>query len=43
VVEQNQRTGTAALAELRGKPVHLTWRSEHVIEIPSVKENIDAA
>jgi putative spermidine/putrescine transport system ATP-binding protein len=35
VVEQNQRTGTAALAELRGKPVHLTWLEEHVIEIPS--------
>jgi putative spermidine/putrescine transport system ATP-binding protein len=34
VVEQNQRTGTAALTELRGKPVHLTWREEHVIEIP---------
>ena len=34
VVEQNQRTGTAALAELRGKPVHLTWLEEHVIEIP---------
>jgi putative spermidine/putrescine transport system ATP-binding protein len=29
VVEQNQR------AELRGKPVHLTWRKEHVIEIPA--------
>jgi putative spermidine/putrescine transport system ATP-binding protein len=43
VVEQNQRTGTAALAELRGKPVHLTWREEHVIEIPGSKENADAA
>ena len=42
VVEQNQRTGTAALAELRGKPVHLTWREEHVIEIPGSKENTDA-
>jgi putative spermidine/putrescine transport system ATP-binding protein len=36
VVEQNQRTGTAtALSELRGKPVHLSWQEEHVIEIPS--------
>ncbi|HEX5205996.1 MAG TPA: ABC transporter ATP-binding protein [Actinoplanes sp.] len=43
VVEQNQRTGTAALAELRGKPVHLAWREEHVIEIPGSKENADAA
>ncbi|WP_433294771.1 ABC transporter ATP-binding protein [Actinoplanes sp. CA-030573] len=43
VVEQNQRTSSAALTELRGKPVHLSWRSEHVIEIPSAKENIDAA
>jgi putative spermidine/putrescine transport system ATP-binding protein len=43
VVEQNQRTGTAALAELRGKPVHLTWLEEHVIEIPGAKENADAA
>ncbi|WP_030440032.1 ABC transporter ATP-binding protein [Actinoplanes subtropicus] len=42
VVEQNQRTGTAALAELRGKPVHLTWLEEHVIEIPGAKENTDA-
>jgi putative spermidine/putrescine transport system ATP-binding protein len=44
VVEQNQRTGTAALAELRGKPVHLSWHADHVIEIPSdAKENADAA
>ncbi|GIF17294.1 putative spermidine/putrescine transport system ATP-binding protein [Actinoplanes tereljensis] len=43
VVEQNQRTGTAALAELRGKPVHLSWHAEHVIEIPHQKENADAA
>jgi len=45
VVEQNQRTGTAALAQLRGKPVHLSWHSEHVIEIPTSnsKENADAA
>jgi putative spermidine/putrescine transport system ATP-binding protein len=43
VVEQNQRTGTAALAELRGKPVHLTWLAEHVVEIPQVKENANAA
>ncbi|GIE92552.1 ABC transporter ATP-binding protein [Paractinoplanes rishiriensis] len=42
VVEQNQRTGTAALAELRGKPVHLSWHDEHVIEIPS-REDSDAA
>jgi putative spermidine/putrescine transport system ATP-binding protein len=43
VVEQNQRTGTAALAELRGKPVHLTWLEEHVVEIPDSKESADAA
>ena len=42
VVEQNQRTGTAALAGLRGKPVHLSWHDEHVIEIPS-REDSDAA
>ncbi|XVV10299.1 ABC transporter ATP-binding protein [Actinoplanes sp. CA-131856] len=40
VVEQNRRTGTAALAEMRGKRVRLTWHEEHVI---SVKENADAA
>ena len=35
VVEQNQRTGTTAPAERRGRPVHVTWRTEHVIEIPT--------
>ncbi|SNY75386.1 ABC transporter ATP-binding protein [Paractinoplanes atraurantiacus] len=40
VVEQNRRTGTAALGEMRGKRVRLTWHEEHVI---SVKENADAA
>ncbi|MEU4558299.1 ABC transporter ATP-binding protein [Actinoplanes sp. NPDC023936] len=34
VVEQNRRTGTAALSELRGARVRLSWRDEHVIEIP---------
>jgi putative spermidine/putrescine transport system ATP-binding protein len=44
VMEQNQHTGGAAPAELRGKPVRLSWRPEHVIEIPtSEKENADAA
>lgn len=43
VVEQNQRTSSAALAELRGKPVHLSWQAQHVMEIPSAKENTDAA
>ena len=43
VVEQNLRTGTAAAAGLRGKPVRLSWHDEHVIEIPSTKENVDAA
>ena len=38
VVEQNQRTSTAAAAGLRGKPVRLSWRDEHVIEIPDTKE-----
>ncbi|WP_250037193.1 ABC transporter ATP-binding protein [Paractinoplanes maris] len=33
VVEQNRRTGTAALAGLRGNRVQLTWLREHVIEI----------
>ncbi len=43
VVEQNQRTGTAkALSELRGKPVRLSWQEQHVIEIPTKKENADA-
>jgi putative spermidine/putrescine transport system ATP-binding protein len=43
VVEQNQRTETAtALSDQRGKPVHLSWREEHVIEIPTKKENADA-
>ncbi|GAA0498866.1 ABC transporter ATP-binding protein [Paractinoplanes deccanensis] len=43
VVEQNRRTGTAALNEMRGKRVRLTWHEEHVIEIPSSKETADAA
>ncbi len=33
VVEQNQHTGTEASARLRGKPVHLAWHDEHLIEI----------
>jgi putative spermidine/putrescine transport system ATP-binding protein len=33
VVEQNRRTGTAALAGMRGKKVRLAWHEEHVIEI----------
>ncbi|MET0424060.1 MAG: ABC transporter ATP-binding protein [Actinoplanes sp.] len=35
VVEQNQRTSTAARGELRGKPVRLSWDEQHVIEIPT--------
>jgi ABC-type Fe3+/spermidine/putrescine transport system ATPase subunit len=42
VVEQNRRTGTAALTELRGARVSLSWLDEHVIEIPSSKENTHA-
>jgi putative spermidine/putrescine transport system ATP-binding protein len=34
VVEQNTRTGTAALNGMRGKSVRLIWHEEHVIEIP---------
>ncbi|MBU2666859.1 ABC transporter ATP-binding protein [Actinoplanes bogorensis] len=33
VVEQNRRTGTKSLSEMRGKRVRLTWQDEHVIEI----------
>ena len=43
VVEQNRRTGTAALAALRGSQVRLSWHEQHVIEIPTTKENADAA
>jgi putative spermidine/putrescine transport system ATP-binding protein len=43
VVEQNRRTGTAALGGLRGQPVRLSWHAQHVIEIPTMKENADAA
>jgi putative spermidine/putrescine transport system ATP-binding protein len=43
VVEQNRRTGTAALGGLRGQPVRLGWHEEHVIEIPTEQENADAA
>ncbi|BBH63455.1 ABC transporter ATP-binding protein [Actinoplanes sp. OR16] len=42
VVEQNRRTGTAAIGELRGTRVRLSWLDEHVIEIPSSKENAHA-
>jgi len=42
VVELNRRTGTTS-AELRGKHVRLSWDAQHVIEIPTVKENADAA
>jgi putative spermidine/putrescine transport system ATP-binding protein len=44
VVQQNQHTGSAgALSELRGKSVFLSWRTEHVIAIPTPKEKADAA
>ncbi|MEU8242865.1 ABC transporter ATP-binding protein [Actinoplanes missouriensis] len=42
VVEQNRRTGTAALTELRGARVRLSWLDEHVIEIPGGKEEAHA-
>jgi len=35
VVEQNRRTGSAALSDLRGKLVRLSWHEQHVIEIPT--------
>jgi putative spermidine/putrescine transport system ATP-binding protein len=42
VVELNRRTGNSAGA-LRGRPVRLSWDAQHVMEIPSAKENADAA
>jgi putative spermidine/putrescine transport system ATP-binding protein len=40
VVELNRR---APSADLRGQPVRLSWHEQHVIEIPGMKENADAA
>jgi putative spermidine/putrescine transport system ATP-binding protein len=34
-VQQNQHTSSGDVAELRGKPVRLAWRTEHVIAVPS--------
>ena len=42
VAELNRRSG-ATSAQLRGKQVRLSWDAQHVIEIPTVKENADAA
>jgi putative spermidine/putrescine transport system ATP-binding protein len=39
VAEQNTRTSAA---DLRGRAVCLSWHQEHVIEIPTGKENADA-
>jgi len=39
VVEQNTRSSAS---DLRGRPVRLSWHQEHVIEIPTGKENADA-
>ncbi len=41
VVEQNRRTGTAALSAMRGQRVRLSWLDEHVISVD--KEHSDAA
>jgi putative spermidine/putrescine transport system ATP-binding protein len=37
VVVENRRR------DLRGKPVRLSWDEQHVVEIPAMKENSDAA
>jgi putative spermidine/putrescine transport system ATP-binding protein len=34
-VEQNQQTSSADVVGLRGRPVRLAWRTEHVISVPS--------
>ncbi len=34
VVQQNQQTSSADVAALRNRPVRLSWRPEHVVEVP---------
>jgi putative spermidine/putrescine transport system ATP-binding protein len=34
-IQQNQHTSSGDVAGLRGKPVRLAWRAEHVIAVPS--------
>jgi putative spermidine/putrescine transport system ATP-binding protein len=46
-MQQNQHTTPGEVATLRGKPVRLTWRAEHVIAVPAnpvepSKESADA-
>ncbi|SCG73683.1 ABC transporter ATP-binding protein [Micromonospora inositola] len=33
-MQQNQQTSPADVAALRGKPIRLTWRAEHVVPVP---------
>ncbi|MBM0225113.1 MULTISPECIES: ABC transporter ATP-binding protein [Micromonospora] len=33
-MQQNQQTSPADVAALRGKPIRLTWRAEHVVAVP---------
>jgi putative spermidine/putrescine transport system ATP-binding protein len=35
-MQQNQRTSSADVAALRGKPIRLTWRAEHVVAVPVI-------
>ena len=35
VLQQNQQTSAGDVARLRGQPVRLSWRPEHVVAIPS--------
>jgi putative spermidine/putrescine transport system ATP-binding protein len=42
VVEQNQRTTSAEVAALRGRPVHLSFSTEHVVPIPGHSKESDA-
>jgi putative spermidine/putrescine transport system ATP-binding protein len=35
VVEQNERTAGTPAAAMRGKPVHLVWQEQHLVEIPT--------
>ncbi|RZU75308.1 putative spermidine/putrescine transport system ATP-binding protein [Micromonospora kangleipakensis] len=34
-MQQNQQTSPADVAALRGKPIRLTWRAEHVVAVPA--------
>lgn len=33
-LQQNQQTSPADVAALRGTPIRLTWRAEHVVAVP---------